>query len=75
MAARLDALTTLGRRPEIEAEAPPLLQRGTYLEPFALRALGLAQENVEQLAQAATAFDALGLSWHATVTRTLPSVR
>jgi class 3 adenylate cyclase len=75
MAARLDALTTLGRRPEIEAEAPPLLQRGTYLEPFALRALGLAQEDAEQLAQAATAFDALGLSWHATATRAIPSVR
>jgi hypothetical protein len=35
-AARLDALAALKERSLVECDAPPLLQPGTYLEPFAL---------------------------------------
>jgi hypothetical protein len=64
-AARLDALVVLGRHDRIEAEAAPLVQPGTTVEPFALRALGLARGDDELLAGAAERFAALGLDWHA----------
>ena len=51
LAARLDALAALGRRAEVEAWQPP--RRGTYLEPFLLRALGLVREDEALLARAA----------------------
>ena len=41
-AARLDALAALGDRAGVEPEASPALALGGYVEPFALRALGLA---------------------------------
>jgi class 3 adenylate cyclase len=63
-AARLDALVALGRHDRIEREAPPLVQPGTTVEPFALRALGLARGDDELLAQAHARFAALGLDWH-----------
>jgi class 3 adenylate cyclase/tetratricopeptide (TPR) repeat protein len=71
LAARLDALVATGRRADIEREAPPLVKPGTYLEPFALRALGLAREQLELLDQAIKRFEALGLHWHAAETRKL----
>jgi hypothetical protein len=71
LAARLDALVAIGRRADIEREAPPLVKPGTYVEPFALRALGLAREQPELLDQAIKRFDALGLHWHAAETRKL----
>ena len=37
----LDALTALGDRDRIAAEAPKWLQQGSFAEPFALRALGV----------------------------------
>ena len=40
LATKLDALIALGRTGEAEETATPLLEPGTYLEPFALRALG-----------------------------------
>ena len=43
LATKLDALIALGRTSEAEAVATSLLQPGTYLEPFALRTLGLAR--------------------------------
>jgi class 3 adenylate cyclase len=70
-AARLDALAALGRRDEIELEAPTHLPEGTYLEPFALRALGRVREDDELLEQAIQRFRALGLDWHATETQRL----
>jgi class 3 adenylate cyclase len=64
-AARLDALIALGRHDRIEAEAAPLVQPGTTVEPFALRALGLARGDDELVTRAAERFAALGLDWHA----------
>jgi len=65
VAARLDMLAALKERSQVEREAPALLQSGTYLEPFALRALGAVREDEQLLAQAIDRFDAMGLKWHA----------
>jgi class 3 adenylate cyclase/tetratricopeptide (TPR) repeat protein len=70
-AARLDALVALGRRERVEEEAPPLLQPNTYLEPFALRALGLVREDEELIRQALNRFASMGLDWHTDQTRAL----
>jgi hypothetical protein len=48
-----------------------LLQADTYLEPFALRALGLVREDANLIERAAGRFDAFGLDWHAAHTRAL----
>jgi len=50
LSTRLDALVALGARRQAEKEAPPLLLPGTYLEPFALRALGVLREDHAQRA-------------------------
>jgi class 3 adenylate cyclase len=63
-AARLDAFIALGRHDRIEAEAPQLLQPGAAVEPFALRALGVARNDDELLARADERFVELGLEWH-----------
>jgi DNA-binding SARP family transcriptional activator/class 3 adenylate cyclase len=68
-AARIDALLALRRRETLEEEAPPLVQAETYLEPFALRALGLLREDPILLEQAAERFDAMTLAWYAAQTR------
>jgi class 3 adenylate cyclase len=67
----LDALTALGDRERIEAEAPKWLQRGTFAEPFALRALGTAHSDRALIQQALERFQAMELSWHAAQTRRL----
>ena len=67
--ARLDALVALERRDEIEAEAPALVIPGSYLEPFALRALGWARDDRETFGQAIARFEAMGLTWHADRTK------
>lgn len=67
----LDALAALGDRERIEAEAPKWLQPGTFAEPFALRALGIARTDRALLAQALERFEAMGLTWHAGQTRRL----
>ena len=69
IAARLEALAALGRGDALEAEAARWLQPGTYLEPFALRALGTVRHDDELLASAASRFEAMGLDWHAARTR------
>jgi hypothetical protein len=69
--ARLDALAALGRWETIERDAVPLVKPGTYLEPFALRALGAARQDPRLVEQAALYFDAMGLTWHAARTRAL----
>jgi hypothetical protein len=71
VAARLDALGALRRSEQVEAEAPLLLVPGTYLEPFALRALARVRGDVELLHQAAERFEAMGLGWFAAETRAL----
>ena len=70
-AARLDAFVALGRHDRIEAEAPELTQDGTTVEPFALRALGVARNDDELLARADERFAALGLAWHRAQTERL----
>jgi hypothetical protein len=47
------------------------LRPGTYLEPFALRALGAVRQEEVLLKQAVDRFDAMGLTWHAEQTREL----
>jgi class 3 adenylate cyclase/tetratricopeptide (TPR) repeat protein len=71
LVARLNALVALGRRAEIEQEAPALLIGGSYVEPFALRALGFAREDDDLIGQAIERFEAMGLDWHAAQTRGL----
>ena len=53
------------------AAAPKYLRAGTYLHPFALRALAIVREDEQLVDEAATAFEALGLAWHAGETRKL----
>ncbi|TML32030.1 MAG: hypothetical protein E6G24_11180 [Actinobacteria bacterium] len=69
--ALLDGLAAVRDRKRLEAEAEALLQPGTYLEPFVLRALGLAREDEKLVEQALSSFEALGLEWHADETRKL----
>jgi class 3 adenylate cyclase/tetratricopeptide (TPR) repeat protein len=67
----LDALIALGDGERIEAEAQKWLQPGTFAEPFALRALGIARSDQALLEQALKRFEAMKLSWHAEQTRRL----
>jgi hypothetical protein len=64
-------LTTIGARDLVEAEAPPLIKPDTYLEPFALRALGHVRGDTELLKRAVDRFQEMGLDWHAARTRAL----
>jgi class 3 adenylate cyclase len=70
-AALLDGLAAVRDRERTETEARRVLKPGTYLEPFALRALGLVHEDDDLLQQALQRFDALGLDWYAEETRRL----
>ena len=65
----LDSLIALGRLEQAEEEAKRFLQPDTYMEPFALRTLGLVRRDPDLIAQAAERFEALGLNWHAAQTR------
>ena len=69
--ARLDAALALGLHDLIEREAPALVQAGTMVEPFALRALSAARGDDELLASADERFHALGLEWHRSQTERL----
>jgi len=71
IAARLDALAALGDRGRVEQEAPGHTHRRSYLQPFALRALGVVREDDQLVARALEAFSALGLDWHAAQTPAL----
>ena len=72
--ALFDALIALGRRERIDAEAPDWLRPGTYVEPFAIRALGAARGDESLVERAANRFEAMGLHWHAAETlRLLPA--
>lgn len=62
---RLDAFVALGRADEVEEDAVCHAQPGTYLEPFALRTLGVIRGNQAIVAQAQERFHALGLDWYA----------
>jgi Arc/MetJ family transcription regulator len=71
MATHLDGLAALGDREHVEADANRLLQPNTFLEPFALRALGVVREDASLVERAADRFESLGLDWHAARTRAL----
>jgi class 3 adenylate cyclase len=70
-AALLDAFIALGDTIRIESDAPAWSRPGTYVEPFALRALGVARRDSQLLAAAADRFAGMGLDWHAAETRSL----
>jgi class 3 adenylate cyclase len=70
-AARLDALAALGRAKEVEAEALPFLERASYTQPFALRALGLVRSDPVLLDRASACFEEVGLAWRAAETHAL----
>jgi hypothetical protein len=53
----------------VEREAAALLRHHTYLEPFALRALGIVREDDTLIEQAVDRFQQIGLAWHAQQTR------
>jgi hypothetical protein len=69
--ARFDALAAARERATLEREAPPFLRPGTYVEPFALRALGIVREDEDLMRQAAARFAEMRLMWHAGKTRAL----
>ena len=71
MAAHLDGLAALREGARVEVEATRLMKPGTYLEPFALRALGIVREDESLVERAADRFAGLGLDWHAAQTRDL----
>ena len=68
---RLVGLAALGDRELVESEAPPLVIPGTYLEPFALAALGSVRGDTEVLTRAVDRFREMGLEWHAARTQSL----
>jgi class 3 adenylate cyclase len=61
--AHLNALVALQRRDRIEEVAPRLVIPGSYLEPFALRALGFARRDDALIQRAVDRFDEMGLAW------------
>ena len=69
--AQLNALVALERRSEIVENAPSMVKPKTYLEPFALRALGYARGDTELIQEAIERFDAMGLEWHSAKTSEL----
>jgi class 3 adenylate cyclase len=70
LAARMDALAALRDR-RVEEDAPPLVQAGTYIEPFALRALGIVRGDKTLVSQARDRLRGMGLDWHAEQTDAL----
>jgi len=64
-AAWLEALAALNERALVEREAAALTRQHTYLEPFALRALGAVREDETLIEQAVERFEAMGLAWYA----------
>jgi len=71
MVTRLDGLAAIRDRERAESEAGQHLRPNTYLEPFALRTLGVVREDEELLRLAQDRFRGLGLEWHAAQTRAL----
>jgi hypothetical protein len=61
----------LGRAAEVVEDAERHAIPGTYLEPFALRTLGVARGDPALVAQAQERFLALGLDWYAAQTHEL----
>jgi len=64
-AAFLDALVALGAVDRIEEEAPRWVNERTYVQPFALRALGIARADGRLFDEATVRFRENGLDWRA----------
>jgi class 3 adenylate cyclase/tetratricopeptide (TPR) repeat protein len=64
MTARLDALAALRDRARVEEVAPAYLEPGLFLEPFALRALGIVRDDDELLERADQLLVERRLDWH-----------
>jgi class 3 adenylate cyclase/tetratricopeptide (TPR) repeat protein len=64
-AAFLDALVALGADERIEEEAPRWVNERTYVQPFALRALGVARADGRLFDEATARFRENGLDWRA----------
>ena len=62
---RLDGLAAIRGAERAEAEARRHLRPNTYLEPFALRTLGVVREEEELVRLAKDPVHGLGLEWHA----------
>jgi len=71
VAARLDAFVAVGRAAEAIEDAERYALAGTYLEPFALRTLGVARSDTALVARAQQRFEAMGLHWYAAQTKPL----
>jgi hypothetical protein len=71
IAGRLDGLAALRDRDRVEREAAALARGGTYVEPFALRALGVVRDDETLIDNALERFAALGLDWYAAQTPAL----
>jgi hypothetical protein len=67
----LEGLLALERKDEAAALAEEVNVPGTYLEPFALRTLGIVREEPRLVDQAVERFEAIGLDRHASATRAL----
>jgi hypothetical protein len=74
-AMRLDALAVLSPSAEVDETARRLGRPKSYLEPFALRASGIAHQDEALLGRADEAFRAMGLDWHAAQTEPLRALR
>jgi hypothetical protein len=64
MTSRLDALVALRDRARVEEVAPAFAEPGLFLEPFALRALGIVRGDDRLLEQADELFVERRLDWH-----------
>ena len=71
VATRLDAFVAIGRAEESLEDAERYAIPGTYLEPFALRTLGIARGDSALVVQAQERFEAMGLEWYAAQTPAL----
>ena len=71
LSTQLDAAGALDKRDVVEECAPPLLVPGSYIEPFALRALGRVRHDAALLERATATFTAAGLEWHARETNAM----
>jgi predicted ATPase len=71
LAARMDYLGAIRDRGRVEEQAPLLVQAGTYIEPFALRALGIVRQDETLVGQARDRLREMGLDWHADQTDAL----
>jgi class 3 adenylate cyclase len=59
-----DALVELGRHEMIEPLTSNFLEHRTYLQPFALRALGQVRGDPKLVERAAALLSEMGLAWH-----------